>query len=366
MQQSSFVQPNMWDGYTWFQDIKECYAALYDVTSRELFASQMLNDLGFDPMYVNQMALVENRFADAPYGPSQILLQQVIANKQRMFVYGIGNYGKKWCEYLQSQGANLVGFFDRGYQDKPTCFGLPVLPPPVSTEGFEDCCVLVTPVDFIDSICEALRRSGFSEEQIFRGCPQKQEDIEHQYFDFPDKYPKGGAFVDAGCFDCGTSLRFVRWCQGAYSKIFAFEPDAQNLERCRQVAREHDIQNIEFYQAGLYDCAGQAGFSAGGTSSSRLDQAGDTAIPLVTLDEIVGDTVVSFLKMDIEGAEAAALRGAAHTIRRDRPLCAISAYHKPGDVLVLMQYLKNLVPEYQFALRHYSNIDSETVLYAFL
>ena len=89
-------------------------------------------------------------------------------------------------------------------------------------------------------------------------------------------------------------------------------------------------------------------------------------IPLVMLDEIVGNTTVSFIKMDIEGSELPALRGAAKTIRRDKPLCAISAYHRPGDVIVLMQYLKSLVPEYQFALRHYSNIDTETVLYAFL
>lgn len=366
MQQSSFVPPNIWDGYTWFQDIKECYAALCDSVSEQIFVARVRNDLRFDPQMVDAMIAAQGRFSCECGKINNQNLQEIIRTHRRIFLYGAGRYGCEWAVYLQSQGANLVGFFDRGHQDKPTCFGLPVLPSPVSAEGFEDCCVLVTPVDFIDSICEALRRGGFSEEQIFRGCPQKQEDIEHQYFDFPDKYPKGGAFVDAGCFDCGTSLRFVHWCQGAYSKIFAFEPDAQNLERCRQVAREHDIQNIEFYQAGLYDCAGQAGFSAGGTSSSRLDQAGDTAIPLVTLDEIVGDTVVSFLKMDIEGAEAAALRGAAHTIRRDRPLCAISAYHKPGDVLVLMQYLKNLVPEYRFALRHYSNIDSETVLYAFL
>ena len=78
------------------------------------------------------------------------------------------------------------------------------------------------------------------------------------------------------------------------------------------------------------------------------------------------DTLVSFIKMDIEGSELSALQGAARTIRRDRPLCAISAYHRPGDVIVLMQYLKSLVHEYKFAVRHYSNVDTETVLYAFV
>ena len=49
---------------------------------------------------------------------------------------------------------------------------------------------------------------------------------------------------------------------------------------------------------------------------------------------------------------------------RDKPLCAISVYHKPGDVLAVMDYLHELVPEYRFWLRHYSPANSETVLYA--
>ena len=70
--------------------------------------------------------------------------------------------------------------------------------------------------------------------------------------------------------------------------------------------------------------------------------------------------------MDIEGSELSALQGAQKVLCRDKPLCAISVYHKPGDIVLIMNYLKNLVPEYRFAVRHYSNIDTETVLYAFV
>lgn len=69
--------------------------------------------------------------------------------------------------------------------------------------------------------------------------------------------------------------------------------------------------------------------------------------------------------MDIEGAELNALIGASHILKRDKPLCAISVYHKAGDLLAIMEYLKNLVPEYKFAVRHYSLGLVETVLYAF-
>lgn len=87
-------------------------------------------------------------------------------------------------------------------------------------------------------------------------------------------------------------------------------------------------------------------------------------VPITTLDHVMSDETVGFIKMDIEGAELDALRGAANVIARDRPFLAISVYHKPGDVLALMQYIHEIVPDYQFWLRHYGALFYETVLYA--
>ena len=70
------------------------------------------------------------------------------------------------------------------------------------------------------------------------------------------------------------------------------------------------------------------------------------------------------IKMDIEGAEFDALHGAEKVIRRNKPLLAICVYHRQGDMLAIMTYLRELVPEYRFWLRHYSVLDFETVLYA--
>lgn len=70
--------------------------------------------------------------------------------------------------------------------------------------------------------------------------------------------------------------------------------------------------------------------------------------------------------MDIEGSEMGALQGACKTIQRDKPMCAICIYHKPGDVLAISHYLKQLVPEYQFAIRHHTFENADTILYAFV
>jgi len=69
-------------------------------------------------------------------------------------------------------------------------------------------------------------------------------------------------------------------------------------------------------------------------------------------------------KMDIEGAEDAALFGTNKTIRRFRPKLAISAYHKREDMIVLSRRLLDILPEYLFCLEHYTIHSEETVQYA--
>ena len=68
--------------------------------------------------------------------------------------------------------------------------------------------------------------------------------------------------------------------------------------------------------------------------------------------------------MDIEGAELDALKGAVHTIQTYRPKLAISIYHKPEDLVEIPLYLMEIMPDYQFYIRHYTTWLEETVLYA--
>jgi len=78
----------------------------------------------------------------------------------------------------------------------------------------------------------------------------------------------------------------------------------------------------------------------------------------------VSDEPVTYIKMDIEGAELNALKGAANTIKKNKPRLAICVYHKPEDILEIPVFLSELVPSYQFYLRHHSQYYIETVLYA--
>ena len=70
------------------------------------------------------------------------------------------------------------------------------------------------------------------------------------------------------------------------------------------------------------------------------------------------------IKMDIEGAELDALRGAEGTISKYKPLLAICVYHKRDDLLTIPEYIKSIVPEYRLFLRAYERTTTELVLYA--
>ena len=84
---------------------------------------------------------------------------------------------------------------------------------------------------------------------------------------------------------------------------------------------------------------------------------------MTALDVCVSDPV-TFIKMDIEGAELEALKGSSKIIKKYMPKLAISLYHKKDDILEIPLYIKELVPEYKLYIRHYSNAGVETVLYA--
>ena len=73
---------------------------------------------------------------------------------------------------------------------------------------------------------------------------------------------------------------------------------------------------------------------------------------------------VDFIKLDVEGAEIAALRGGAELILRSRPILAVSLYHRPEDVWEIPELLMDMCTHYRFYLRQHLFNSFESVLYA--
>lgn len=118
-------------------------------------------------------------------------------------------------------------------------------------------------------------------------------------------------------------------------------------------------------QKGLWDCRKQAVFASGAKGASRIADMGNSTIQVDRLDAMLPESEpVTFIKMDLEGAELHALGGAKQTIQRYRPKLAVSIYHKPEDIWEIPGIILKLNPDYRLYLRHYSIAAAETVVYA--
>lgn len=182
------------------------------------------------------------------------------------------------------------------------------------------------------------------------------------YFDEVVKFTEEEIFVDAGVLNGETSLEFAEKCNHNYKKIYLFEADASFEETI--ATNIASLKNTELHMKGLWDKEATLSFQSLEGGSGNFSDAGTIKMDVVSLDEVLKGDPITYLKMDIEGAELKALQGARNTIQTHKPKLAICVYHKPEDILEIPLYIKSLVPDYKFYLRQYSNMNNETVLYA--
>jgi FkbM family methyltransferase len=139
--------------------------------------------------------------------------------------------------------------------------------------------------------------------------------------------PRGGTAVDVGAWYGPWTARLLTLAD----RVVTIEPNPALARLVR--ARFPATQVVE---AAASDRGGQAQLwlPAGGRGAegmASLEHASERSITVrrVTIDSL-GLTDVRFIKMDIEGHEAAALRGAERTIKRDSPLllCELEARHQ--------------------------------------
>ena len=119
---------------------------------------------------------------------------------------------------------------------------------------------------------------------------------------------------------------------GSRGKVYAFEPDPRNIERLRaNVAANSLDQFVEIIPKGITDRTGvetlylappEAGNVGRSTVMAPSAARNSVAINIqtTTVDEFIhaGDIpTIAMLKMDIEGAELAAIKGASDSLRRN-------------------------------------------------
>jgi FkbM family methyltransferase len=194
-----------------------------------------------------------------------------------------------------------------------------------------------------------------------------QPDHSNQYFapDLPPP-PVPMRLVDGGAFD-GDTLRAIAARGIALEAIAAFEPDLRNFaELCRAAAAvAGNVREMILLPCGLGDATGLQRFSSGSGASSALESSGDTTVQVVALDDVLPNFAPTFVKLDVEGAEPQALKGAAGVISRFRPTLAVCVYHAPEHLWTLPRLIRERWPDYRLALRAHQFNGFDTVAYAF-
>ncbi len=184
-----------------------------------------------------------------------------------------------------------------------------------------------------------------------------------QYFDAGVKLEKGfGGFVDCGAYNGDSLETILKYCDSIETYI-AFEPILDNFAMLSENSNKFadKIGKGFLYPCGVSDRTGVERFSIA-ASSSAVDENGEL-LPIIKMDDVLKNVPVTFLKMDIEGSEPMALRGASELIKKYKPDLAISVYHAANHFWDIPCMIHELVPEYKFYLRSHTPAYLESVLY---
>jgi FkbM family methyltransferase len=189
--------------------------------------------------------------------------------------------------------------------------------------------------------------------------------IESQYFD-PEliKLSKHEAFVDGGAYSGDSLQKFLRYAGGEFDAIYSFEPNPGPFAQLKETVKRSGKGNILLYQDALGEEESVLKFRSDRYQAARLSEEGDIAIDVVALDKILAGKKVTFIKLDIEGAELAALKGSERIIKDQKPTLTICLYHKLEDLWEIPAYIKSTGCYGRLYIRKYDDTLLDIICYA--
>lgn len=156
----------------------------------------------------------------------------------------------------------------------------------------------------------------------------------------------GKVFIDGGAYNGDTSIALLPYDP---DEIWCFEPDELNLELLKQTIERNGLEStLVPMKMGIGEEDTHASFTHSGIMGSKIEEDGNATIEVRSIDSVTAErgATIGLIKLDIEGFELEALRGARRTIALQKPLLVISAYHTGKDFFEIPPLLKQLVPGY--------------------
>lgn len=336
-------------------------------------------------------------------------LIDTIISAGRVFLYGAGVYGSEAKDFIDKYcpSAKLCGFIDDTESKKNTTFkGLPVISCVDFSHDIKDALVLVCCDErshklMIDKLCNygmakdhiVIPQIAFMDPEndykfieknmsLLKGLSEMladersrqilnnlivyrishdqsllesiADDVNLRYYD--DRILCGagkGFLIDCGSF-IGDSLDgYVNYSGSEFRGAVCCEASAANIVRLSEHIKESNYRNVKIDDHAIWKEEGLVRFFPAGEKSGYVSDKGTIELNSTTVDRLVGNRKVDFIKIEVDGAEYEALLGAIDTIISQAPVIAISVYHKLEDIIRIPFILNGLRTDYRLYLRYY-------------
>ncbi|MBQ3151617.1 MAG: FkbM family methyltransferase [Clostridia bacterium] len=213
-------------------------------------------------------------------------------------------------------------------------------------------------------LCEAYDLFDETSKEIFAGCvdfmfggeldalKRITSDKDEAFYNIL-KLSSDESYLDAGAYKGDTVEEFLHYCGGEYSFITALEPDRRTFRKLE--AYLADIPRSTALMNAVYSENTTLRFSNKAGRQSAISQNG-TETSAVCIDHLFRDKRVTYIKMDVEGAEKDAINGAVNTLKKYKPKLDIALYHRSEDIFSIPLQLKKINPDYKFHIRRHPYI----------
>lgn len=345
---------------------------LEDKVSQEIYINRMLYFLTKQSKYLIKMVLASvvetDKFEYLTMKELLLFLKEKLEmnNDYSVSVFGAGKHSNVLVHDLVRLNLNVKCVYDRNKELHGKYIeGVKI----VSTDELkvdENNLIIISSAIYGCEIYEELINRGCFKDNIFRPTTAFTDEFGVQYFG--ERFIESGEneiFVDGGACDGLTSVWFSKWCEKKYSQIYIFEPDKRGAQAC-EINMITSLERATLVKAGLWERTGKLKFCSDVLGNSHFEEftEGEDLVDVISLDEFLEGKPVTFIKLDIEGTELYALKGARKTIEKYKPRLSICLYHKPEDLITIPEYILSLRSDYKLYVRHYSFYRAETVLYA--
>ena len=351
---------------------RNVYAHLNDEISKKIFEAKILYASTGDVGYITGL---ESKYRNLS-SDMQVYVEK-LQKGSHCLIYGAGRAGHYLAGRFKQFGVKVDSFIDPdeslGPVDETT--GIRII---TDKELYENK-ALYGDKTFVISYSKKpaagevknrlIRDIGVSEKNICMGIFDWRNN-QGQYFDYFEA-KENEVFVDCGCFDGATCYSFAAWCgHKGFDHIYSFEADPENYAKSKEALAP--LGKCDLYPYGTADMNKKVYFAADAFETSciiskeeaeKRNFEGVEEIETAALDDVLEGKRITFIKMDIEGAEYEALLGARKLIMKNRPRMAISVYHKFEDFVTLADLVLGMHPDYRIAFRHYGFDELETIMY---